>query len=87
MDVASPDAVQQPYDRLRRYAGWLDRERTSAMVRTDVHALGVALDAGTDPEPLLQTLEADLARLPGSDLRKMLRAAAGEIRRALEAQR
>jgi hypothetical protein len=83
----TPEAVQQSYDRLQRYAGWLDRERTSAMVRSDVLALGVALDTGTDPEPLLQTLDADLARLPSSDLRKMLRTAAGDIRCALQAQR
>jgi hypothetical protein len=87
MDAASPDAVKQPYDRLRRYAGWLDRDRTSAIVRTDVDALGVALDAGDNPEALLQTLDANLARLPGGELRKMLRAAAREIRRVLDDQR
>jgi hypothetical protein len=87
MDAGSLDAVRQLHDTLQRYAGWLDRERTSAMVRADVHALGVALDAGSDPEPVLHALDADLARLPGGDLRKMLRTAARDIRRALEAQR
>lgn len=87
MDHGSPDAVQQLYDTLQRYAGWLDRERTSAMIRTDVRALGVALNAGTDPQPLLQALDADLARLPGGEVRKMLLAAARQIRRALEPDR
>jgi hypothetical protein len=34
----------------------------------------------------LQALENNLARLPGGELRKLLRAAAGKIRRAVEAQ-
>jgi hypothetical protein len=86
MDPGSADAVVQLYQTLQRYAGWLDRERASVTVRTDVQALGVALDAGTDPRPLLQALENNLARLPGGELRKLLRAAAGKIRRAVEAQ-
>jgi hypothetical protein len=86
-NAASTDPLKQLYDMLQRYAGWLDRERTSVMVRADVVALGVALDTRADPTLPLQALDTDLARLPGSDLRKMLRAAAGKIRRAVEAQR
>jgi len=87
MDPGSAQAVQQLYDSLQRYAGWLNRERTSATVRADVQALGAALDASADPMALLQALDTDLARLPGGELRKMLRTAAGKIRRALEAGR
>lgn len=71
------------YDTLHRYAGWLDRERTSVMVRADVEALGTALETGADPTLLLQALDTTLARLPGSQLRKMLRATSAEIRRAI----
>jgi hypothetical protein len=81
-----PQAVKQLYDTLQRYAGWLDRERTSVVVRADVVALGAALDTSADPRPLLQALDTDLARLPGGDLRKMLRTAAGKIRCAVEEQ-
>jgi hypothetical protein len=75
--------VKQLYDTLQRYAGWLDRERTSVMVRADVQALGAALDTGIDPSPLLQALDANIARLPSGELRKMLRVGAGQMRRAL----
>lgn len=69
---------------LERYAGWLDRERPSALVRADVHALGAALDARTDDlSPLLQALETNIARLPSGELRKLLRTAAAQMRRAL----
>jgi hypothetical protein len=87
MDPGSAQAVQQLYDSLQRYAGWLNRERTSVTVRADVQALGAALDASADPTALLQALDTDLARLPGGELRKMLRTAAGKIRRALETGR
>jgi hypothetical protein len=74
------------YDSLHRYAGWLDRERTSAMVRADVQALGVAIAASADPTLLLQALDTNLARLPSGELRKMLRTVSGKIRRAVEGQ-
>ena len=86
MGLAGADTVQQLFDALQRYSGWLDRERASVAVRADVVALGIALDARGDPGPSLQTLETDLARLPGGELRKMLRATAGQFRRAVEAQ-
>ena len=54
-------------------------------VRVDVKALGIAIDTGADPVPLLQALEADLARLPGGDLQKMLRAASKKVRLAVSA--
>lgn len=79
--------MKQLYDTLHRYAGWLDRERASTLVRADVVALGAALDARADPTLLLQALDTDLARLPGGELRKMLRTAAGDIRRAVEQPR
>lgn len=78
-----PGVLKQLYDTLQRYAGWLDRERTSAMVRADVQALGAAIDARTDPSPSLQSLDTNIARLPSGDLRKMLRVTAGHMRRAL----
>ena len=78
--------VSALYDTLQRYAGWLDRDRTSVLVRADVAALGAALDASDDPGPPLRSLEANLARLPGGDLRKMLRTVAGKLRQAVEQQ-
>lgn len=80
----NPEAVKQLYDSLQRYAGWLNRERTSVVVRADVQALGAAIDTCADPSPLLQALDTNLKRLPSGELRKMLRAAAGQIRRALD---
>jgi hypothetical protein len=77
------ETVKQLYSTLQRYAGWLDRERTSVMVRADVQALGIAIDACTDPSPLLQALDTNIARLPSGELRKMLRVTAGQMRRAL----
>ena len=53
------------------------------MVRADVQALGVAIEACTDTSPLLQALDTNIGRLPSGDLRKMLRVVAGQMRRAL----
>ena len=75
------------YDSLQRYAGWLDRERTSVRVRADVEALGTAINTSADPLPMLQTLDTNIARLPSGELRKLLRVAAGEMRRALAESR
>ena len=83
MDPNGPDALKQLYDSLQRYAGWLDRERASVMVRADVQALGAAIETCADPSPLLQSLETSIARLPSGELRKMLRVAAGQVRRVL----
>lgn len=83
METGTAEALKQLYSTLQRYAGWLDRERTSMMVRADVKALGAAIDTCADPSPLLQVLDTNIARLPGGDLRKMLRVAAGQMRRAL----
>jgi microcompartment protein CcmL/EutN len=77
-------AVESLYFALQRYAGWLDRGRASVAVRTDVQALGAAIDAGADASALLSSLEATIVRLPGGDMRKMLRVTAGQIRRALD---
>ena len=77
-------ALESSYLALQRYAGWLDRDRASVMVRADVQALGAAMDAGADASTLLQVLDANIARLPGGDMRKMLRVTAGQIRRALD---
>jgi hypothetical protein len=77
------DALQQPYGGLRRYAGWLDRERASVMVRADVQALGVAIEACTGTSAVFQALDTNIARLPSGDLRKMLRVAAGKVSSAL----
>ena len=85
MEAASPgsaDALKQLHSTVQKYAGWLDRERTSVMVRADVRALGIAIDACADPTALLQTLETTIARLPSGELRKMLRVAVANMRRA-----
>lgn len=79
----NPEAVKQLYDSLQRYAGWLNRERTSVVVRADVQALGAAIDTCADPSPLLQALDTNIKRLPSGELRKMLRAAVGQMRHAL----
>ena len=82
-----PLSVKLQFEALHKYAGWLDRERVAAQVRTEVKALGAALDAGGDPRPQLRAVETALARLPSGELRKMLRLAAGKMRGALgEAQ-
>jgi hypothetical protein len=78
------EALQQLYGTLQRYGGWLDRERMSVTVRADIVALGTALDACADASLLLQTLDANIARLPSGDMRKILRNTARQIRRALE---
>lgn len=78
-----PAAVKQLHETLQRYAGWLDRQHAAMMVRADIRALGTALDTSTDPVPMLQALDAHLGHLPGGDLRKMLRVAADQMRRAL----
>jgi len=77
------DALKPLYDTLQRYAGWLNRAHTSVIVRADVEALGAAINACADPLPLLHALDTNIGRLPSGALRKMLRVAASEMRRAL----
>jgi hypothetical protein len=72
------------FDTLRRYAGWLDKGRPSATVRSSVDALGAAVEAGGDTSQLIQTLEDDIARLPSGGVRKMLVTTAGGVRRRLD---
>jgi len=78
-----PQHLKPLYETLHRYAGWLDRERSSVLVRADVEALGAAIETSADPLPLLQTLDANLARLPSGAVRKMMRAASLKIHRAI----
>ena len=87
MDPGNAEALQPLYDTLQRYAGWLDRARTSVMVRADVQALRAAIDTDADPSPLLHALETNIARLPRGELRAMLRVAAGRMRRAFTQSR
>ena len=87
MNPGCAEALKPLYDTLQRYAGWLDRARTSVMVRADVEALGTAINTCADPWPLLQALDSNIARLPSRELRKMLRVAASEMRRALAESR
>ena len=82
MSPERAEALKPLCDRLHRYAGWLDRERTSVMIRADVQALGAAIETCADPSPLLQSLDTNIARLPSGELRKMLRVAASQMRRA-----
>jgi len=79
-----PQAVKPLYDTLHRYAGWLNRDRTSVIVRADVAALGIAFATNADVLASLRALETNLARLPGGELRRMLRKTSSEIRRAVE---
>lgn len=83
MSAESAAPLDQLYATLQRYAGWLDRERTCGLIRADVKALGTAIDTRADPWSLLETLDANIARLPSGALRKMLRVTAGQVRRAL----
>lgn len=86
----SPDSahtVTELCDALQRYAGWLDRERPSILVRADVAALAVALDRRADARPLLEALAANVERLPSGAVRKMLRATVIQVRDALGASR
>ena len=80
-----PQTLKPLYDALHRYAGWLDRDRTSVMVRADVAALGTVFDSHGDPLPQLQALDANIARLPSGELRTMLRKTSAQIRRGLDA--
>ena len=77
------EALRRPFSDLERYAGWLARDHVSAVVRADVHALGAALHEGHDTSVLLLTLDRNIGRLPGGDIRKMLRTTLGKIRTAL----
>jgi hypothetical protein len=86
-DHMTPDTITPLYETLQRYAGWLDRERQSVMVRNDVMAIGVAIDTGMNPASLLLTLDADLAKLPSGEVRKMLRAASAKMTIALRLKR
>ncbi len=80
------ETLKTACDALDRYAGWLDRARTSVAVRADVRALRIAIDGRRNPGPLLQALDADLARLPGGAVRRMLRVASKELRSAVTEQ-
>jgi len=80
----TPD-VKALYEALCRYAGWLNRERHSCLVRTDVESLGTALDTNLDPRPHLEKLEVNIARLPGGEVRTMIRKVVVELRQAFEA--
>ena len=87
MSPGCAEALKPLYDTLQRYAGWLDRARTSVMVRADVEALGTAINTCADPWPLLHALDTNIARLPSGELRTLLRVAASEMRRALAESR
>ena len=87
MSPERAEALKPLYDRLQRYAGWLDRERASVLVRADVEALGATIDTCADPWPLLHALETNIARLPSGEMRKMLRVAASEMRRSFAESR
>jgi hypothetical protein len=73
------EALNHSFAELQRYAGWLGKDHASVAVRADVHALGAAMDAGHDTSLLLSTLGANIARLSGGDIQKMLRKSFGEL--------
>lgn len=78
------EAVSPLYLTLHRYAGWLDRGRASVAVRANVASLGTAIESGAETSRLLSALDTSIADLPGGAVRKILRLAATDIRRALE---
>ena len=69
---------------LGRYAGWLNRERQSRLVRTDVESLARAIETKSDPGPHLDSLEANLDRLPAGEVRTMLRKILAQLRHGFE---
>jgi hypothetical protein len=73
------EALTRPLSELERYAGWLGRDHVPVAVRADVQALSAAIAAGDDTAVVLLNLDKDISRLPGGDLRKMLRKAVKEI--------
>ncbi len=77
------EALKHPLSQLERYAGWLAKSYVSVAVRADVQALSAAMDVGHETSLLLVTLDKDIGRLPGGDVRKMLRKALGELRAVL----
>ena len=80
----TPD-VKALYEALSRYAGWLNRERPSRLVRTDVESLGTAIETNSDPRPHLEKLEANIASLPGGEVRTMIRKIVVQLRQKFEA--
>ena len=82
MSPGCAEALKPLYDTLQRYAGWLDRARTSVMVRADVEALVAAIYTCADLLPLLHALDTNIARLPGGRCGRCCRRR-DEMRRAL----
>jgi hypothetical protein len=78
-----PD-VKALYEALCRYTGWLNRERQSRLVRTDVESLGAAIETNSDPRPHIEKLEAKIALLPGGEVRTMIRKVVVQLREAFE---
>jgi hypothetical protein len=58
---------------LSRFAGWLGKGRSFDETRAHVKGLATAFDGQADAGPWLTLLDADLQRLPSSEVRKMLR--------------
>ena len=79
-----PADVKTLYEALCRYAGWLNRERQSHLVRTDVESLGTLIEKKSDPRPHLEKLEANVASLPGGEVRTMIRKIVVQLRQAFE---
>ena len=58
---------------LSRFAGWLGKGRPFDETRAHVKGLTTAFDGQTDAAPWLLLVDADLQKLPASEVRKMLR--------------
>ena len=58
---------------LSRFAGWLGKGRPFDETRAHVKGLTTAFAGQTDAGPWILLLDADLQRLPSSEVRKMLR--------------
>jgi hypothetical protein len=80
------EVLTRRLEKLHQHAGWLSKDHVSVAVRADIDALHAAMDAGGETLFLVETLDKNIARLPGGGIRKMLRESLLEIRTVLDAR-
>jgi hypothetical protein len=77
--VRSPKPEPPPPDQavsvLRRYAGWLDRNRASVAVRSHIEVLAQGVEDGRDVSLELRELSSAIDRLLDGNVRTLLRQA------------